>query len=196
MYKPGKDYTEHVANQTGRKVTEKPLFRSNGQWYKAQNFETKVGSENPLASLSEYVDNNFSQVVGLLEVRAFESEKGLTGFVKAIGPTPEYQVELEEIGGVEDLKSNLKEHDSEFPDGEGVGYLDLEGQFEELSDSITEDGDTTVSFLIEPVTEEDREAMEKAYSDDLDDFESIPEFDLQLASRNFVNHNGTIYEVK
>jgi hypothetical protein len=196
MFRPGTDYTEHVANQTGREVTGKTLFRQDGQWYKTRRFEETIDPDNPLASLCEYVEESFAEDAKLSEARAFEGEEGTVGFVRVVEIDPSFEVGLDKIGSLEDLKSDIREHASEFPDGDGVGYLDLENQLEELPEALGEDGETGAAFLISPVDQQSREAMEIAYSDEYEGHDPLPDFDLQLESRTFLNHENTIYEVK
>lgn len=143
----------------------------------------------------EKLQNDFGPNVRLVEARALEHSAS----IQAVEPTPEYEVELKEIGSQEDLSEALKSHAESLPrpkdqsvEKTNFGYLNPERAFQDVPESLIDDGDHGSVFYLAPRDEESEEELESSFEEEI-----LPgkEVDLDLQSRIFVRENGTINEV-
>jgi hypothetical protein len=196
-YKPGKDYTDYVLRRLDIPKQEEGLYRENGKWYMPKAHQIEYADYTEVGELFvEKLQNNFGPNVRLVEARALEHSAS----IQAVEPTPEYEVELKEIGNQEDLSETLKSHAESLPrpkdqsvEETSFGYLNPERAFQDVPESLVDDGDHGSVFYLAPRDEESYETLEEMFNND--GAEEVGGFGLDLQSRIFVRENGTINEV-
>lgn len=191
------DKTEDYANLLSLNYSEAPVKKIDGEWHEAKTFH--IGGpeskevEDALEKVKGFIRKEFSggdniHLVKLSIARAVgEHETRNRGEIvlRLIYPGRSFRASLQEVGSLEDLKSEIRNHHNQLSEkmkesggvlsqaGYNIGQeVTLQRQFEEMN--LSDDGDVDAFFYFEP-----RENSEN----------------IEMKSRMFVRDSGSIHEV-
>lgn len=201
-FRPGVEYTDYIVRRTGLDSIEDSYYFDGENWYQIETFNVTEGitDENTPEDVVSHINRNFSDDAVIREVRV---EDGNEATIRILEPNERYEVDMDPVGSIEDLKETVKEHEEELPgppttEGGHIGYLDIEEQLKNIEVSLNDPGDSVGVFYLLPEGQEGMEFINELYNTEMEieSEDDIPEINIQLQQRSFLMNSDQVYEVK